>query len=162
MTNDFVQDVQDTKVHLGIMIAKEKQSGEFLLASVVQDSLLYNLHHHADSSELMKLAHHAAMVSIQSASEHMYLNSFTVHESMRGVMHSMVSLGGDPLLTAVAVATGGVLGLQVAAPDVVSEYAGAVATGICSAADDMGIDKTNIQRVTEHLTRKSAPLWAAH
>lgn len=161
MTNDFLQDVEATKAHLGVMISKEKQSGEYLLASVVQDSLLYNLHHHADSSELMKLAHDAAMVSVQSAAEYMYLSQFTVHESMRGVMLSMVSLGGDPVLTAVAVATGGLLGLQTVAPESGMQYANSISTGICSAVDDMGIDRSNVQRVTQHLTQQAAGLWVA-
>lgn len=160
MTNDFLEDVEATKAHLAVMIAKEKLSGEFLLASVVQDSLLYNLHHHADSSELMRIAHDAAMVSIESAAEHMYLSQFTVHESMRGVMLSMVSLGGDPVLTAVAVATGGLAGLKLVAGDSVMSYTGSIASGICSAVDDMGISRTNVQRVTEHLTRQAA-LWVA-
>jgi len=148
LTNDISEYVQRTKEHLELMIAKEKQSGDFLLASVVQDSLLYTLHHHAESRDLFRLAHDAAKISIQSAAAMMYFNEFTVCESLRGVMHSMVTLGGDPVSMAASIATGAVVAVQHAALGDAAKYKGAIVNGICSAADDLGIERTHIERAS--------------
>lgn len=129
------------------MIAKEKLSGDFLLASVVQDSLLYTLHHHAESRDLFRLAHDTAKVSIQTAADTMYLNEFTVCEALRGVMHCMVTLGGDPVSMAASIATGAVVAVQHATPDA-HRYKTAIVNGICSAADDLGIERVNIERAS--------------
>lgn len=152
VTYDILQDVQDTKLHLGVMMAKERLSGEFLLASVVQDSLLYNLHQYADSLDLIDVAHHAAKVAVQTSVEEMGQNEFCLCEAIRGVMHSMVSLGGEPATMTVAVSTGGMAGVYAAAGDV-STSGRAIVIGICSAVEDMGIDAQRVRPVAEHVVR---------
>ena len=155
MQNVFSDHVAETKQHLGIMMAKERKSGDFLLASVVQDSLLYNLHQHANSQHLMDIAHAAAQISIQSAIEHMTVNEFTIRESVRGVMHSMVSLGGNPTMMSVAVSTGAVEALSELENNVTNDYTQAVIAGICSAVEDMGIDSEKVRRTSGHVICRS-------
>jgi len=151
MTTDLLGDVQLTKKHLLKMITKEKSFGEFFLAAVVQDSLMYNLHQHADSQNLLEIAYKAAQVSVQSAIETMGLNDFVVSEAIRGVMHSMVSLGGNPVEMAMATAVGGWTGIESVIRTAAVDYAGAIATGITTAVADLGLEQNSFQRVTSYV-----------
>ncbi len=104
--------LQSTADHLHLMIAKEKNSGDFLLASVVQDCLIYNLHHVSADEHFEEMVHECARISMEVIFETMYLNEFTIAESVRGIMHGIVALGMDPLVGSIAVTTGTLTGLH--------------------------------------------------
>ncbi|MCF8563471.1 hypothetical protein LLE49_01775 [Alicyclobacillus tolerans] len=145
--------------HLALMIGKEKQNGEFLLASVVQDSLTYNFHAYAESPFLVDIAHDAAKVAVETTATHMYLNEFAVRESIRGVMHSIVTLSGDPVSVSVAVTTGALNGLEQFEPQEAEllPLRIAVVKGVCAAAEDMGLDAVKMKTVCDHIVQwKSA------
>ncbi len=148
----------ELRSHLVMMMSKEKLSGDFLLASVVQDSLIYNLHHHADSETLLELAHLAAQVAVEAAATQMSNNIFAVKESVRGTMHSMVTLGGEPVLVAMAIATGGLEGIRNSVPaEDASQYAAALVSGVATAVQDLGLNDTHIVKAAEHIADHSGP-----
>ncbi|MBX5437753.1 MAG: hypothetical protein IRZ33_11140 [Alicyclobacillaceae bacterium] len=148
--------MQEARQHLSMMMAKEKRNGEFLLASVVQDSLIYQLQHHAHSPNLMNIAHRAARVAVESAAEHLHPHEFTIRESVRGVVHSMVNLGGDPAAIAVAVTTGGIAGLaEVAQTE--DGFKEAVVEGVCDAASDLGLDPERVRQIARHVADNWVP-----
>ncbi|UOF90879.1 hypothetical protein LSG31_00915 [Fodinisporobacter ferrooxydans] len=141
MRNDMYDDLQKTREHLAYMIWKEKSFGEFQLASVLEDSLLYNLHDHIDSPYLSRIAYETARISVSTAIEVMNLNEFIVCESVRGVIHSMDRLGGDPIDLAEIVAAGALHAVELASNDEISDaYRNAVLNGVRSATDDMGVN----------------------
>lgn len=136
---EVMRDVLDTKHHLSFMMAQERASGDFYLAAVVQDSLTYSLYHHADSEDLAEIARTVSQVSIQSAAETMGDSEFVVSESVRGVMHSMVGLGGDPLEMAMSVAMGGMMGVERAYEGDLDSRFRAIIGGISTALADLGV-----------------------
>lgn len=156
MATDLPNDIHQTKKHLLTMISKEKLFGDFFLAAVVQDSLTYNLHQYADSPILMEVAHKAAQVSIRSAVETIGLNAFVVSESIRGVMHTMASLGGNPIAISMAVTVGGWMGIEDVIGTSTKDYSEAIAVGIAAAANDLGLDPLSFQQVTSYVTAHTA------
>lgn len=132
------RNLRGTKQHLAYMMWQEHLSGEFLLSSVVEDSLLYTLNHHESSPELSTVAKRIAKISVQTAAEVICLTESTVHELVRGVMNSMLRLGGNPVEITRAVAVGAWHGLR----DVSKDGGGrrflhAIRSGISRAAEDM-------------------------
>lgn len=156
MSMEIEHNATEWRSHLSRMMSMEKQSGEFLLASVVQDSLLYNLNHHVKSDTLLEIAHLAAEMAIETAAAEMSMNTFAVTESIRGVMHTMVTLGGGPEVVTVAITTGALSGIQRIVPmEEVAEYSSAIVTGLIMAADDLGLTNHSIQRIAEHIIEHS-------
>lgn len=152
MSLDVTGNSMEWREHLSYMMSMERQSGEFLLASVVHDSLLYNLQHHADSDTLLEIAHLAAEVAVETAASEMGTNAFAITESIRGVMHTMATLGGTPEIVAVAITTGALDGIAESHPSVShSEYAKSIVNGLVMGAEDLGQDPDNIQRIAEHI-----------
>ncbi|MCL6443232.1 MAG: hypothetical protein K6T83_07225 [Alicyclobacillus sp.] len=142
--NRFQNDLQQAKAHLAYMMWQEKPSGEFLLASVVEDSLLYNFSQHAESEDLLIIAEAAAAMAVQTAAKVIRLHEFTVTETVRGVMHSMVRLGGDPHALTGVIVKGALHGIKTlgveGGPD---KYLPAVLNGIRHAKMDMGLTEVH-------------------
>lgn len=153
MATTTLGDIKHTKQHLCRQLLKEKLHGEYFLAAIVQDSLLYNLHHHADSQRLAELAESAAEMAVESVIETLHANEFAVSESIRGVMHTMVALGGNPIDIAVVTAVGGTKSVKRAiTPDKASDYAQQIISGITSAAQDLGTtDKDRVYTVAKYV-----------
>jgi hypothetical protein len=145
----------DIKEQMKATIIKEKDSGEFFLASVIQDSLLSSLQFASTGKELMQTAHHAAEVTVQATAETLDFNEFVVSESMRGVMHTVVTLGGDPVQMSVAVSVGAVQGVRTVTGNVSEKYLQAITLGISSAAEDLGFDLDSILSVTEYIVARA-------
>jgi hypothetical protein len=156
MEMNLVADMKHTRTHLRGAMNREQLSGEFFLAAVIQDSLLHTLAHHADSHALMDIAHDASGLAVQSAAEMMHRNEFAVSESVRGVMHSMVSLGGEPVQMAIAIYLGGSTGLHHVSHWDVEDSVNAIASGILSAAEDLGISIDGVRTVTDYLIAHTA------
>jgi hypothetical protein len=156
METNMATDMKHTRTHLRRAMNRERLSGEYFLAAVIQDSLLYNLAHHADSRALMDIAHDASGFAVQSAAEMMDSNQFAVSESVRGVMHSMVSLGGEPVQMAIAIYIGGWTGLDTVSQGNVDDSLNAIASGILSAEEDLGIFTDGRRTVTDYLIAHTA------
>ena len=139
----LLQDVIDTKQHLMLMMSQERSSGDYYLAAVVQDSLTFSLYHHAHSRDLAEIARTVSQVSIQSAAETMGDSEFVVSESVRGVMHSMVGLGGDALEMAMSVAMGGMMGVERVFEGDLDPRFRAIINGISAALSDLGVTKAS-------------------
>ncbi|MCL6599937.1 MAG: hypothetical protein K6T81_14565 [Alicyclobacillus macrosporangiidus] len=160
--------MQEAEQHLVWMMAEEQLSGEYYLAAVVQDSLVFSLHEFAEAHDLLQVAHLAAEMAVRSALRMVGRHRFAVHEAVRGTYHALINLGGDATVMAVPVATGtlraldgvpaaeGALwssarpGSQGASP-LTADLAAAVVSGLCAAADDLGIDDRRIRSIALHL-----------
>lgn len=160
--------MQEAEQHLAWMMAEEQLSGEYYLAAVVQDSLVFSLHEFAGAPDLPRVAHLAAEMAVRSALRVVGGHRFAVHEAVRGTYHAVINLGGDATVMAVPVATGAVRALDVVqaaeeapwpssrpgihgASPLTADLAAAIVSGLCAAADDLGIDHRRIRAMAEHL-----------
>ncbi|MFB5188973.1 hypothetical protein [Alicyclobacillus fastidiosus] len=132
------RNLRGSKQHLAYMMWQEHLSSEFLLSSVVEDSLLYTLNGRDISKELSTVAKGIAKMSVQTAAEVICLTESTVHELVRGVMSSMLRLGGNPVEITRAVAAGAWYGLrEVSKEGGRRRFLHAIRSGISRATEDM-------------------------
>ncbi|MDQ0189023.1 hypothetical protein JI721_01925 [Alicyclobacillus cycloheptanicus] len=137
----------ELEAHLRLMIEKEKRSGDFLLASVIQDCLVYNLHGHVGHAELDHMSRYASELAVKVALQSLHRDPATIRETTRGVMHALTNLGVNPMVAAISVTFGTV---QCLGPSLTPLDTAAVIRGVAQAADELGVGDEPC-RVSEHL-----------
>lgn len=140
MKPNLARDLQHTKKHLRNSLRKEERNGDFYMAAVVQDSLIYSLHHYADSEYLPYIANQATQLTIEAAEGKLGLNEFTVTESIRGVLHAMTGIGAVPEAIADDVLEGACEVIAEISPGDSLSYSDAIANGMLGALSDLGLD----------------------
>ncbi|WDL97489.1 hypothetical protein [Alicyclobacillus sp. ALC3] len=149
----------ELEAHLRHMIELEKRSGDFLLASVIQDSLVYNLHGYVNHQELNQISRFASEIAVKAAVEALHRDPSTILQTCRGVMHALANLGLDPVVAAISVTFGTLHYLADTADEL---DVNAIVKGVSRAADELGVG-TETVRACEHLVwclRSPAPSTA--
>lgn len=140
-------DLVELEVHLRRMIDMEKQSGDFLLASVIQDSLVYNLHHYANRQELSQISRFAAELAVKAAVESLHRDPSTIRQTVRGVMHALTNLAIDPVVAAISVTFGTLHYLGDTADQLDVK---AMINGVTQSAEELGVSEETVL-ACEHL-----------
>lgn len=145
------------KQYLHAAIAEDNTSGaEYFLASIVQDAVIHECFETEDKENLKKMGHRAARLALNSVNESMGINSFIVCETVRGVIHGLVALGGEPITMTREAIHGFCLesrknGLPV------YEIARGIAIGIKMTARDLGVDENEMLLIAD--SEVSASFW---
>ncbi|UOF90570.1 hypothetical protein LSG31_22385 [Fodinisporobacter ferrooxydans] len=142
------------KQYLHEAIAEDNTSGaEYFLASIVQDAVIHECFETEDDENLKKMAHRAARLAINSVHESMGINSFIVCETVRGVIHGLVALGGDPtIMTREAIRGFCMEAQQTGLP--FHDVTRGIHVGIRMTARDLGIDEEQLfSLVSEELSK---------
>jgi|GEM_PF-6284317 len=147
----------DMNSHLERVMERERnRHGEFLLASIVQDSLTYSLVSFMGTSptdeEVMEVVHSAAKLAIQSAMLNVHLNEFVARESVRGTILAVVGLGGDVNASAVPAFLGAAEELLKLGRSAYNHYASSLVEGICDAAGDSGGSADKLRILLRHIS----------
>ncbi|MCL6517267.1 hypothetical protein [Alicyclobacillus sp.] len=132
--------LHEAEQHLMEMVNEERRAGEYYLAAVVQDSLVYSLHGWAGSIALPQVGQRAAELAVRCAHRGVGGHRFAVHEAVRGAYHALINLGGAPAEMASAVATGAMAAVSEAEREAAADLTDAIVSGLCAAAADLGLD----------------------
>jgi hypothetical protein len=132
------------KQYLHAAIAEDNTSGaEYFLASIVQDAVIHECYLTEDHNHLSSMAHRAARLALNAVNESMGLNSFIICETVRGVIHGLVSLGADPVSITREVIRG--ICMESAKSNVSYEdVTRGITVGVKMTARDLGIDPESL------------------
>src|ERR1700730_18483713 len=148
------------KKYLQEAISEDNTSGaEYFLASIVQDAVIQECTNSAEHEQLRKLAQRATLLALHGVHDSMGLNSFIICETVRGVIHGLVALGGDPLEMAEIVITSLCVG-SIRADYPTSEVTRGMKVGIKMAARDLGLSSDEFISIANRILLEQNALVA--